>query len=153
MPQSLELDALCLLLAILVPKLHPVSTQQDSVHKKQQPGSPMGTMPAYNLTYLQDRTPHQTYVYRLEPTLEICRLSQCACTPTPHTPLTYQSKQLIALQIQVEKQLREEALAHAGDSRQVDQCPPGAQGLLEGPQEKMTQPSTHAARSSSQSTS
>lgn len=130
-----------------------MSTQQCSVHKEQQPGSPMGTMLAYNLTYLQDCTPHQTYVYRLEPTLEVCRLSQCACTPTPHTPLTYQSKQLIALQLQVEKQLREEALARAGDSHQVDRCPPGAQGPLEDTGEKRTQPPTHAARSSSQGAS
>nr|XP_008510364.1 PREDICTED: chromosome transmission fidelity protein 18 homolog [Equus przewalskii] len=66
-PQALVLDALCLLLDILSPKLRPVSTQLYSAREKQQLASLVGTMLAYSLTYRQERTPDGQYVYRLEP--------------------------------------------------------------------------------------
>uniref|UniRef100_A0A8C4MJW9 Chromosome transmission fidelity protein 18 homolog n=1 Tax=Equus asinus asinus TaxID=83772 RepID=A0A8C4MJW9_EQUAS len=60
-PQALVLDALCLLLDILSPKLRPVSTQLYSAREKQQLASLVGTMLAYSLTYRQERTPDGQY--------------------------------------------------------------------------------------------
>uniref|UniRef100_H0WNH7 Chromosome transmission fidelity protein 18 homolog n=1 Tax=Otolemur garnettii TaxID=30611 RepID=H0WNH7_OTOGA len=128
-PQALVLDALCLLLDILAPKLRPVSTQLYSAREKQQLASLVGTMLAYSLTYRQERTPDGQYVYKLEPNVEdVCRFPEL---PT-HKPLTYQAKQLIAREIEVEKMRRAEAVARGGNSPQVDRSPPGPEGLLEG---------------------
>ncbi|XP_045850230.1 chromosome transmission fidelity protein 18 homolog isoform X3 [Meles meles] len=66
-PQALVLDALCLILDILAPKLRPVSTQLYSSREKQQLAGLVGTMLAYSLTYRQERLPDGQYVYRLEP--------------------------------------------------------------------------------------
>uniref|UniRef100_A0A2K5I077 Chromosome transmission fidelity protein 18 homolog n=1 Tax=Colobus angolensis palliatus TaxID=336983 RepID=A0A2K5I077_COLAP len=93
-PQALLLDALCLLLDILAPKLRPVSTQLYSTREKQQLASLVGTMLAYSLTYRQERTPDGQYIYRLEPNVEeLCRFPELPA----RKPLTYQAKQLIAL--------------------------------------------------------
>uniref|UniRef100_F7IHX8 Chromosome transmission fidelity protein 18 homolog n=1 Tax=Callithrix jacchus TaxID=9483 RepID=F7IHX8_CALJA len=132
-PQALLLDALCLLLDILTPKLRPVSTQLYSVREKQQLASLVGTMLAYSLTYCQERTPDGQYVYRLEPNVEeLCRFPELPA----RKPLTYQAKQLIAREIEVEKMRRAEASAQAGNSPQVDGSPPGLKGLLGGSGEK-----------------
>nr|XP_058894449.1 chromosome transmission fidelity protein 18 homolog isoform X1 [Kogia breviceps] len=131
-PQALILDTLCLLLDILTPKLRPVSTQLYSAREKQQLASLVGTMLAYSLTYCQERTPDGQYVYRLEPNVEdVCRFPEL---PT-RKPLTYQAKQLIAREIEVEKMRRVEALAQARVSPQVDRGPLGGTG------EKGAQPS------------
>ncbi|ELK10850.1 chromosome transmission fidelity protein 18 homolog isoform X1 [Pteropus alecto] len=120
-PQALVLDTLCLLLDILVPKLRPVSTQLYSTREKLQLGSLVGTMLAYSLTYRQERTPDGQYVYRLEPNVEeVCRFPELPA----RKPLTYQAKQLIAHEIEVEKMRRAEALARDRDSSQVDGRPP-----------------------------
>ncbi|XP_037588225.1 chromosome transmission fidelity protein 18 homolog isoform X1 [Cebus imitator] len=132
-PQALLLDALCLLLDILAPKLRPVSTQLYSVREKQQLASLVGTMLAYSLTYRQERTPDGQYIYRLEPNVEeLCRFPELPA----RKPLTYQAKQLIAREIEVEKMRRAEASARAGNSPQVDGSPPGLEGLLGGSGEK-----------------
>ncbi|XP_036136464.1 chromosome transmission fidelity protein 18 homolog isoform X1 [Molossus molossus] len=132
-PQALVLDTLCLLLDILVPKLRPVSTQLYSAREKLQLASLVGTMLAYSLTYRQERTPDGQYVYRLEPNLEeVCRFPELPA----RKPLTYQAKQLIAREIEVEKMRRTEALARNGDSPQVDRSPPRAKGPQEGAGEK-----------------
>ncbi|XP_028355442.1 chromosome transmission fidelity protein 18 homolog isoform X1 [Physeter macrocephalus] len=124
-PQALILDTLCLLLDILTPKLRPVSTQLYSTREKQQLASLVGTMLAYSLTYCQERTPDGQYVYRLEPNVEdVCRFPEL---PT-RKPLTYQAKQLIAREIEVEKMRRVEALARARVSPQVDGGPLGGTG-------------------------
>ncbi|XP_027989912.2 chromosome transmission fidelity protein 18 homolog [Eptesicus fuscus] len=124
-PQALVLDTLCLLLDILVPKLRPVSTQLYSTREKLQLSSLVGTMLAYSLTYRQEHTPDGQYVYRLEPNLEeVCRFPELPA----RKPLTYQAKQLIAREIEVEKMRRAEALARDGDSPQVDGSPPKAKG-------------------------
>ncbi|XP_014398449.1 PREDICTED: chromosome transmission fidelity protein 18 homolog [Myotis brandtii] len=124
-PQALVLDTLCLLLDILVPKLRPVSTQLYSTREKLQLSSLVGTMLAYSLTYRQERTPDGQYVYRLEPCLEeVCRFPELPA----RKPLTYQAKQLIAREIEMEKMRRAEALARNGDSPQVDGSPPKAKG-------------------------
>ncbi|MBV97770.1 Chromosome transmission fidelity protein 18, partial [Eschrichtius robustus] len=131
-PQALILDTLCLLLDILSPKLRPVSTQLYSSREKQQLASLVGTMLAYSLTYCQERTPDGQYVYRLEPNVEdVCRFPEL---PT-RKPLTYQAKQLIAREIEVEKMRRVEALARARVGPQVDGGPLGGTG------EKGAQPS------------
>ncbi|XP_006766269.1 PREDICTED: chromosome transmission fidelity protein 18 homolog [Myotis davidii] len=124
-PQALVLDTLCPLLDILVPKLRPVSTQLYSTREKLQLSSLVGTMLAYSLTYRQERTPDGQYVYRLEPNLEeVCRFPELPA----RKPLTYQAKQLIAREIEMEKMRRAEALARDGDSPQVDGSPPKAKG-------------------------
>ncbi|XP_077841226.1 chromosome transmission fidelity protein 18 homolog isoform X3 [Macaca mulatta] len=132
-PQALLLDALCLLLDILAPKLRPVSTQLYSTREKQQLASLVGTMLAYSLTYHQERTPDGQYIYRLEPNVEeLCRFPELPA----RKPLTYQAKQLIAREIEVEKMRRAEALAQAENSPQVDGSSPGLEGLLGGSGEK-----------------
>ncbi|XP_030781478.1 chromosome transmission fidelity protein 18 homolog [Rhinopithecus roxellana] len=124
-PQALLLDALCLLLDILAPKLRPVSTQLYSTHEKQQLASLVGTMLAYSLTYRQERTPDGQYIYRLEPNVEeLCRFPELPA----RRPLTHQAKQLIAREIEVEKMRRAEALAQAENSPQVDGSSPGLRG-------------------------
>lgn len=124
-PQALILDTLCLLLDILAPKLRPVSTQLYSAREKQQLASLVGTMLAYSLTYRQDRTPDGQYVYRLEPNVEeVCRFPELPA----RKPLTYQAKQLIAREVEVEKMRRVEASARARDSPQVDGGPGGPPG-------------------------
>ncbi|XP_010833619.1 PREDICTED: chromosome transmission fidelity protein 18 homolog, partial [Bison bison bison] len=127
-PQALILDTLCLLLDILTPKLRPVSTQLYSAREKQQLASLVGTMLAYSLTYRQDRTPDGQYIYRLEPNVEeVCRFPELPA----RKPLTYQAKQLIAREVEVEKMRRVEASARARDGPQVDGGPPGGLGEKE----------------------
>ncbi|XP_045850231.1 chromosome transmission fidelity protein 18 homolog isoform X4 [Meles meles] len=125
-PQALVLDALCLILDILAPKLRPVSTQLYSSREKQQLAGLVGTMLAYSLTYRQERLPDGQYVYRLEPNVE-----EVCCFPElpARKPLTYQAKQLIAREIEMEKMRRAEALARVGDSPQADGVPLGAEAL------------------------
>uniref|UniRef100_A0A8D2JX73 Chromosome transmission fidelity protein 18 homolog n=1 Tax=Theropithecus gelada TaxID=9565 RepID=A0A8D2JX73_THEGE len=132
-PQALLLDALSLLLDILAPKLRPVSTQLYSTREKQQLASLVGTMLAYSLTYRQERTPDGQYIYRLEPNVEeLCRFPELPA----RKPLTYQAKQLIAREIEVEKMRRAEASAQAENSPQVDGSSSGLEGLLGGSGEK-----------------
>ncbi|XP_026341275.1 chromosome transmission fidelity protein 18 homolog isoform X1 [Ursus maritimus] len=138
-PQALVLDGLCLILDILAPKLRPVSTQLYSAREKQQLAGLVGTMLAYSLTYRQERLPDGQYVYRLEPNVEeVCRFPELPA----RKPLTYQAKQLIAREIEMEKMRRAEALARVGDSPQVDGVPPGAKAPLGGAGEKGAQPPT-----------
>ncbi|XP_012587163.1 PREDICTED: chromosome transmission fidelity protein 18 homolog, partial [Condylura cristata] len=121
-PQALVLDALCLLLDIVAPKLRPVSTQLYSAREKQQLASLVGTMLAYSLTYRQERAPDGQYVYRLEPDVEaVCRFPELPA----RRPLTYQAKQLIAREIELERMRRAEALAGRGPCPQVAELPPG----------------------------
>nr|XP_004652192.2 chromosome transmission fidelity protein 18 homolog isoform X2 [Jaculus jaculus] len=125
-PQALVLDTLCLLLEVLAPKLRPVSTQLYSAREKQQLSSLVGTMLAYSLTYHQERTPDGQYLYKLEPNVEqVCRFPELPA----RKPLTYQAKQLIAREIEVEKMRRAEALAWARSGPQVDQSPVGPENV------------------------
>ncbi|XP_054849464.1 chromosome transmission fidelity protein 18 homolog [Eublepharis macularius] len=114
-PQSLVLEALGLLLDILSPKLRPVNTQLYSQKEKQRLSDLIGTMLAYNLTYHQERTPDGQYVYRLDPNVEeICRFPDLPA----RKQLTYQAKQLIAREIELEKMRRAEAMLQARNSSQ-----------------------------------
>ncbi|KAM6250098.1 chromosome transmission fidelity protein 18 homolog [Porphyrio hochstetteri] len=108
--QSLVLEVLCLLLDIIAPKLRPVSTQLYSLKEKQQLADLISTMLAYNLTYHQERLPEGQYVYKLDPNLEdVCRFPDLPA----RRQLTYQAKQLIAREIEMEKMRRTEALLQA----------------------------------------
>lgn len=109
-PQSLVLDALCLLLDVISPKLRPVNTQLYSMKEKQQLADLISTMLAYNLTYHQERTMDGQYVYKLDPNVEdVCRFPELPA----RKPLTYQAKQLIAREIELEKIRRSENLQQA----------------------------------------
>ncbi|XP_074775635.1 chromosome transmission fidelity protein 18 homolog isoform X1 [Athene noctua] len=138
--QPLVLEVLCLLLDIIAPKLRPVNTQLYSLKEKQQLADLISTMLAYNLTYHQERLPEGQYVYKLDPNVEdVCRFPDLPA----RRQLTYQAKQLIAREIELEKMRRTEALLQArnlgeepgnvlgehGDMRPV--VPPNHQQRLE----------------------
>ncbi|KAM6299110.1 chromosome transmission fidelity protein 18 homolog [Aegotheles albertisi] len=108
--QSLVLEVLCLLLDIIAPKLRPVNTQLYSLREKQQLAALISTMLAYNLTYHQERLPEGQYTYKLDPNVEdVCRFPELPA----RRQLTYQAKQLIAREIELEKMRRTEALLQA----------------------------------------
>ncbi|KAG8448152.1 hypothetical protein GDO86_015300 [Hymenochirus boettgeri] len=108
--QSLVLDALCLLLDVISPKLRPVNTQLFSTKEKQQLSELINTMLAYNLTYHQERTLEGQYVYKLDPNMEnVCRFPDLPV----RKPLTYQAKQLISREIELERMRRTEAFQQA----------------------------------------
>ncbi|XP_069838245.1 chromosome transmission fidelity protein 18 homolog isoform X2 [Dendropsophus ebraccatus] len=109
-PQCLVLDALCLLLDVISPKLRPVNIQLYSMKEKQQLADLISTMLAYNLTYHQERTMDGQYVYKLDPNVEdVCRFPELPA----RKQLTYQAKQLIAREIELEKMRRSEAFQQA----------------------------------------
>ncbi|XP_064582324.1 chromosome transmission fidelity protein 18 homolog isoform X1 [Zonotrichia leucophrys gambelii] len=104
--QALVLDVLCLLLDIIAPKLRPVNTQLYSLKEKQQLAELISTMLTYNLTYLQERLPEGQYVFKLDPNVEaVCRFPALPA----RRQLSYQAKQLIAREIELEKMRRTEA--------------------------------------------
>lgn len=69
---------------------------------------------------------------------EVCRFPELPA----RKPLTYQAKQLIAHEIEVEKMRRVEALARDRDVPQVDESPSGAKGPQEDAGGKGAQPPT-----------
>uniref|UniRef100_A0A4W3JJ39 Chromosome transmission fidelity protein 18 homolog n=1 Tax=Callorhinchus milii TaxID=7868 RepID=A0A4W3JJ39_CALMI len=105
--EPLVLETLCLLLDIISPKLRPVNTQLYSSREKQQLSDLIGTMLSYNLTYHQERTVDGQYIYVLDPNVE--EISRFPDLPT-RRPMTYQAKQLISREIELEKMRRSEAL-------------------------------------------
>uniref|UniRef100_A0A8C0EYE2 Chromosome transmission fidelity factor 18 n=1 Tax=Bubo bubo TaxID=30461 RepID=A0A8C0EYE2_BUBBB len=114
--QPLVLEVLCLLLDIIAPKLRPVNTQLYSLKEKQQLADLISTMLAYNLTYHQERLPEGQYVYKLDPNVEdVCRFPDLPA----RRQLTYQAKQLIAREIELEKMRRTEALLQARNLSEV----------------------------------
>ncbi|XP_034150057.1 LOW QUALITY PROTEIN: chromosome transmission fidelity protein 18 homolog [Esox lucius] len=104
---SLSLDILSLLLDIICPKLRPVNPQLFSSREKQQLSDLIDTMISYNLSYRQDRTPEGQYVYVLEP-----RVEAVVCFPglPPRRQLTYQAKQTISREMELERLRRAETL-------------------------------------------
>ncbi|NXO64163.1 CTF18 protein, partial [Phainopepla nitens] len=116
--QALVLDVLCLLLDIIAPKLRPVNTQLYSLREKQQLAELISTMLTYNLTYLQERLPEGQYIFKLDPNVEaVCRFPELPA----RRQLSYQAKQLIAREIELEKMRRAEA-------RSLGQPPQGEAG-------------------------
>ncbi|KAL1282730.1 hypothetical protein QQF64_001533 [Cirrhinus molitorella] len=102
---SLCLDILSLLLELISPKLRPVNPQLYSTREKQQLYDLIDTMINYNLTYRQDRTPEGQYTYVLEPNVE--DVVHFPGLP-PRRQLTYQVKQLIARETELERMRRVE---------------------------------------------
>ncbi|XP_060028653.1 chromosome transmission fidelity protein 18 homolog isoform X2 [Erinaceus europaeus] len=136
-PQVLVLDALCLLLDILAPKLRPVNTQLYSTREKEQLAGLVGTMLAYSLTYRQERAADGQYTYRLEPNVEeVCRFPEVPA----RKPLTYQARQLIAREIEVEKMRRAEAAARARASLQMEGVSRGSEDPVGDVRDKGAQP-------------
>uniref|UniRef100_A0A3B3Q225 Chromosome transmission fidelity protein 18 homolog n=1 Tax=Paramormyrops kingsleyae TaxID=1676925 RepID=A0A3B3Q225_9TELE len=106
-PRSLSLEVLSLLLEVVCPKLRPVNPQLYSTREKQQLVELIDTMMCYNLTYRQDRTPEGQYRYLLEPNVEDA--VRFPGVP-PRRQLTYQAKQMIARELELEKMRRAEAV-------------------------------------------
>ncbi|XP_077061394.1 chromosome transmission fidelity protein 18 homolog [Siphateles boraxobius] len=102
---SLCMDILSLLLELISPKLRPVNPQLYSSREKQQLYDLIDTMINYNLTYRQDRTPEGQYTYVLEPNVE--DVVHFPGLP-PRRQLTYQVKQLIARETELERMRRVE---------------------------------------------
>ncbi|XP_066517068.1 chromosome transmission fidelity protein 18 homolog [Hoplias malabaricus] len=102
---TLCMDFLCFLLELICPRLRPVNPQLYSTREKQQLCELIDTMINYNLTYRQDRTPEGQYIYVLEPNVEdVVRFPGLP----PRKQLTYQVKQLIARETELEKMRRME---------------------------------------------
>uniref|UniRef100_A0A8C9VEL6 Chromosome transmission fidelity protein 18 homolog n=1 Tax=Scleropages formosus TaxID=113540 RepID=A0A8C9VEL6_SCLFO len=118
--RCLSLDVLSLLLDVICPKLRPVNPQLYSTREKQQLVELINTMLCYNLTYRQDRSPEGQYVYLLEPNVE-----EAVRFPglPPRRQLTYQAKQMIARELELERMRRAEAALLARNPLQVS--PPG----------------------------
>ncbi|KAG2455611.1 chromosome transmission fidelity protein 18 homolog isoform X2 [Polypterus senegalus] len=113
-PQSLVLEALSLVLEIMSPKMRPVNPQLYSTREKQQLSDLINAMLTYNLTYHQERTADGQYVYLLDPNVEeLCRFPNLP----PRRQMTYQAKQMIAREIEVEKMRKMEALIQARNSK------------------------------------
>ncbi|MBN3323355.1 CTF18 protein, partial [Atractosteus spatula] len=75
-------------------------------------------MLSYNLTYLQSRTPEGQYIYALEPNMEeVVRFP----TLPPRRQLTYQAKQMIAREIELEKMRRAEAMLQARNPQREEE--------------------------------
>uniref|UniRef100_A0A803T0B4 Chromosome transmission fidelity protein 18 homolog n=1 Tax=Anolis carolinensis TaxID=28377 RepID=A0A803T0B4_ANOCA len=114
--QVLVLEVLDFLLEIISPKLRPVNPQLFSQKERQQLAELVGTMLAFNLTFLQERSPDGTYLFALEPNVEeVCRFPDLPS----RKPLSYQTKQLIAREIDLEKMRRMEALLQARNNPRV----------------------------------
>uniref|UniRef100_S4R966 Chromosome transmission fidelity protein 18 homolog n=1 Tax=Petromyzon marinus TaxID=7757 RepID=S4R966_PETMA len=113
---ALILDSLCLILDIVSPKMRPVNTQLYSAREKQQLSELVATMLAYNLTYRQERTQDGQYTYLLDRNME-------AVARYPSLPqrkqLSYQMRQLIAREVELERVRRTEAAAIARNSTEV----------------------------------
>ncbi|KAL4659108.1 hypothetical protein GN956_G3456 [Arapaima gigas] len=105
-PRCLSMDILSLLLDIICPKLRPVNPQLYSTREKQQLVELIDTMLCYSLTYRQDRTPEGQYIYLLEPNVE--EAVRFPGVP-PRRQLTYQAKQMIARELELERMRRAEA--------------------------------------------
>uniref|UniRef100_A0A4W4GC99 AAA+ ATPase domain-containing protein n=1 Tax=Electrophorus electricus TaxID=8005 RepID=A0A4W4GC99_ELEEL len=102
---NLCLEVLSLLLELICPKLRPVNPQLYSTREKQQLCELIDNMISYNLTYRQDRTPEGQYTYVLEPNVEdVVRFPGLP----PRRQLTYQVKQLIARETELERMRRVE---------------------------------------------
>uniref|UniRef100_W5U7K3 Chromosome transmission fidelity protein 18 homolog n=1 Tax=Ictalurus punctatus TaxID=7998 RepID=W5U7K3_ICTPU len=102
---NLCLDVLSLLLELICPKLRPVNPQLYSMREKQQLCELIDTMINYNLTYRQERTAEGQYTYVLEPNIEdVVRFPGVP----PRRQLTYQVKQLIARETELERMRRVE---------------------------------------------
>ncbi|KAI5090281.1 chromosome transmission fidelity protein 18-like, partial [Silurus meridionalis] len=114
---NLCLDILSLLLELISPKLRPVNPQLYSTREKQQLCELIDTMINYNLTYRQERTPEGQYTYVLEPNIEdVVRFSGLP----PRRQLTYQVKQLISRETEMERMRRVERAQQKRNPQQTE---------------------------------
>ncbi|XP_047658736.1 chromosome transmission fidelity protein 18 homolog [Tachysurus fulvidraco] len=114
---NLCLDLLSLLLELICPKLRPVNPQLYSTREKQQLCELIDTMINYNLTYRQERTPEGQYTYVLEPNVEdVVRFPGLP----PRRQLTYQVKQLIARETELERMRRVERAQEKHKSQKME---------------------------------
>jgi chromosome transmission fidelity protein 18 len=106
-----------------------VSTQLYTAREKQQLADLVNTMISYGLTYKQEKGPDGQYHYILDPCLEeVCRFPGLAQSKQ----LTYNAKQLIAREVEVEKMRRAERMLSGQNSPSPVLVLPGAFGLPEG---------------------
>ncbi|XP_049856731.1 chromosome transmission fidelity protein 18 homolog isoform X2 [Schistocerca gregaria] len=103
---TLLMDTLPHLLRIIVPRVRPVNIQLYSKSEKQELDNVIGIMIDYNLNYVQERTPVGAYEYNLDP-----NMAEVAHFPDtkPNRTLSYNAKQLIARELEMEKLRRAEA--------------------------------------------
>uniref|UniRef100_A0A9J7ZDF6 CTF18, chromosome transmission fidelity factor 18 homolog (S. cerevisiae) n=1 Tax=Cyprinus carpio carpio TaxID=630221 RepID=A0A9J7ZDF6_CYPCA len=129
---SLCLDILSLLLELISPKLRPVSDFKlyDLID----------TMINYNLTYRQDRTPEGQYTYVLEPNVE--DVVHFLGLP-PRRQLTYQVKQLIARETELERMRKME-------KAQQKRNPHKTEAVNKVPEEKKTEVKKQTSRNHQQ---
>uniref|UniRef100_A0A8C1SD75 Chromosome transmission fidelity protein 18 homolog n=1 Tax=Cyprinus carpio TaxID=7962 RepID=A0A8C1SD75_CYPCA len=137
---SLCLDILSLLLELISPKLRPVNPQLYSTREKQQLYDLIDTMINYNLTYRQDRTPEGQYTYVLEPNVE--DVVHFLGLP-PRRQLTYQVKQLIARETELERMRRME-------KAQQKRNPHKTEAVNKVPEEKKTEVKKQTSRNHQQ---
>ncbi|CAJ0915200.1 unnamed protein product [Ranitomeya imitator] len=103
--------------------------------EKQQLADLINTMLAYNLTYHQERTMDGQYLYKLDPNVEdVCRFPELPA----RKQLTYQAKQLIAREIELEKMRRSEAFQQARNAGKDDVSNKSVEGPVKGSDVKPT---------------
>uniref|UniRef100_A0A672MRL9 Chromosome transmission fidelity protein 18 homolog n=1 Tax=Sinocyclocheilus grahami TaxID=75366 RepID=A0A672MRL9_SINGR len=110
------LDILSLLLDLISPKLRPVNPQLYSTREKQQLYDLIDTMINYNLTYRQDRTPEGQYTYVLDNVEDVVHFPGLP----PRRQLTYQVKQLIARETELERMRRVERAQQKRNSQKTE---------------------------------
>ncbi|XP_067933442.1 chromosome transmission fidelity protein 18 homolog [Watersipora subatra] len=102
---ALSLDILPLLVDVIIqPHMRPVNIQLYSIGEKEVLQETVLIMLAYNLTYSQHKTTEGTYQYTLEPAVD--ELVQFSDVRRSRKALSYTAKQLIANEVQQEKQRR-----------------------------------------------
>ncbi|XP_063243725.1 chromosome transmission fidelity protein 18 homolog isoform X2 [Bacillus rossius redtenbacheri] len=106
---QLLLDTLPMMLHVLVPNLRPVNIQLYSAREKAELSQVVGIMVEYNLSYIQEKTPEGSYVYKLEPNVEeLCSFPGLR----PGRALSYANKQMLSREAELERMRRaEEKLA------------------------------------------
>lgn len=99
------LEVLPPLMDIIMPTLRPINTQLYSTREKDELAQLIRIMIAYNMTYLQEKSPDGQYIYSLDPRVdEVVKFLGMK----QQRQLTYAAKQLIAREIVMEKMRRSE---------------------------------------------
>ncbi|XP_033750100.1 chromosome transmission fidelity protein 18 homolog [Pecten maximus] len=99
------LEVLPPLMDIIMPTLRPINTQLYSTREKEELAQLIRIMIAYNMTYLQEKSPDGQYIYSLDPKVdEVVKFLGMK----QQRQLTYAAKQLIAREIVMEKMRRSE---------------------------------------------
>ncbi|XP_060063519.1 chromosome transmission fidelity protein 18 homolog [Ylistrum balloti] len=103
--ENTVLEVLPPLMDIIMPTLRPINTQLYSTREKEELAQLIRIMIAYNMTYLQEKSPEGQYIYSLDPKVdEVVKFLGMK----QQRQLTYAAKQLIAREIVMEKMRRSE---------------------------------------------